>query len=142
MSTAHVPAPTRPCPQVHSDAHLLATLRRLAQGERTLSRRSYDQRRRRDDPVSSLYEFRFGTWNAALRRAGLAPIEQPRHLQDVCARWTVEQMLDALGRCLAETGKSTLRAYEAWRAGRDDAPPAITIRARLGSWSAATHAAC
>ena len=45
-----------------------------------------------------------------------------------------------------ETGSTALSVYEAWRTDpehpRTDAPPAATIRFRIGSWSRATQLAC
>ncbi len=134
----HVPAATRTHPIVYSDAEMLWTLRRLAMGEHTLGRASFLARRRDGDPSYDLYEHRFGTWNAALERAGLVPTDQPIQLVGATTKWTETQLLDALRQCAEETGSSALRTYEAWRTDRPGMPPAATIRARMGSWSHAT----
>ncbi|MYR56010.1 hypothetical protein GTY54_51180 [Streptomyces sp. SID625] len=146
VSTVHVPAPTKAGPVVYSDQQLLYVLVHLAQGEGTLGRRTFARRRRDADPSASLYERRFGSWNRALELAGLAVNEQPQQLQTVTTRWTQEQLLAAIRQCLRETGSTTLADYETWRknpAGlKGDAPPATTVRFRMGSWSRATRLAC
>ncbi|MGW6605587.1 homing endonuclease associated repeat-containing protein [Streptomyces sp. NPDC055036] len=144
--TAHLPAPMKPGPVVYTDGQLVHVLVRLALGEPTLSRRLFDQRRRDTDPSSSLYTHRFDSWNHALELAGLATFEQPLQLQGAATKWNQEQLVDALRRCLQETGATALVAYEAWRTDpadlKSDVPPASTIRFRMGSWSRATALAC
>lgn len=126
---------------VYSDEELLNTLRRLAQGELTLGRRTYEQRRHEDDPSAHLYTHRFGSWNKALVAAGLSRTTQPVQLQDATTKWAEPQMLAALRDCRSETGTLTVRAYEAWRLNpvhpKLHVPPATSIRARFGQWSAA-----
>ncbi|WP_371792889.1 hypothetical protein OG285_31610 [Streptomyces sp. NBC_01471] len=144
--TTHVPAPLKPGPVVYTDRQLLSVLIRLAQGESTLGRRTFKRRRRNTDPSAPLYERRFGSWNSALELAGLDAVAQPEQLQDATTKWTQGQLIDAIQRCLQATGSTTLAAYEAWRTEpadlKSDAPPANTIRFRLGSWSRATELAC
>lgn len=127
----------------YTDKELLATLKRLAFGEPTLGRRTYEQRRSSGDPSRHLYMHRFGSWGRALRLAGLLHVEQPLQLQDVTTKWSEPQILEAMGRCLDDTGSITLRTYETWRrdAPPDEQPtlpPATSIRARFGQWSRAT----
>ncbi|MDX3019990.1 homing endonuclease associated repeat-containing protein [Streptomyces acidiscabies] len=136
----------KPGPVVYTDRQLLCALIRLAQGENTLGRRTFEQRRRDTDPSAPLYERRFGSWNRALECAGLAVIEQPQQLQAMTTKWTREQLIAAIRQCLQETGSTTLAAYEAWRTDpadlKSDVPPATTIRFRMGGWSRATELAC
>ncbi|MFD9868567.1 homing endonuclease associated repeat-containing protein [Streptomyces niveus] len=146
LSAVHVPVPMKAGPAVYTDQQLLRVLIHLAQGEDTLGRRTFEQRRRGTDPSASLYERRFGSWNRALELVGLAVIEQPQHLQNATTKWTQEHLIAAIRRCLAVTGSTTLAAYEAWRTDpvdlKVDVPPATTIRFRMGSWSRATELAC
>ncbi|MFG2684191.1 homing endonuclease associated repeat-containing protein [Streptomyces sp. NPDC048392] len=146
MHAAHAPAPMKPGPVVYTDRQLLRVLIRLAQGESTLGRRTFEQRRRGADPSSPLYERRFGSWNHALELAGLDAVAQPEQLQDATTKWTQEQLIAAIRRCLLVTGSTTLASYEAWRTDpanpKPDVPPATTIRFRMGSWSRATELAC
>lgn len=140
-----VPAPAKPGPIVYADEQMLAALRRLSLGEPTLGRAAFLSRRRGDDPSYPLYERRFGSWNRALELAGLAVTEQPQQLQGATTKWSEDQLLDALRRCLSDAGSTTVAAYEAWRAGLPadrPAPPTATIRYRLRSWSRATALAC
>ncbi|MFJ6759950.1 MULTISPECIES: homing endonuclease associated repeat-containing protein [unclassified Streptomyces] len=146
MRAAHVPAPMKPGPVVYSDQQLLRVLIRLAQGERLLGRREFEQRRGDADPSSPLYERRFGSWNRAIELAGLDTVAQPEQLQFATTKWTQEQLIAAIRRCLLVTGSTTLAAYEAWRTDpadpKSDVPSAATIRFRMGSWSRATELAC
>lgn len=144
----HTPAPAKPGPIVYSDQQLVQVLVHLAQGEITLSRRTFEHRRRLSDPSSHIYECRFGSWNDALRIAGLQTTEQPLQFQGATTKWTEAQLVVAVRHCLRQTGSTALAVYESWRTGsfdgvtRADAPPASTIRFRLGSWSRATVLAC
>ncbi|MFE7120766.1 homing endonuclease associated repeat-containing protein [Streptomyces sp. NPDC057654] len=146
LSAVHVPAPTKSGPVVYTDQQLLHVLIHLSQGEKTLGRRTFKRRRRRTDPSVPLYERRFDSWNRALELAGLAVTEQPQQLQCATTKWTQEQFIAAIRQCLRETGSTTLATYEAWRTDpadlKDGAPPATTIRFRMGSWSRATDLAC
>lgn len=128
---------------VYSDEELLNTLRRLAQGESTLGRRTYEQRRHENDPSAHLYTHRFGSWSEALAAAGLTSTTQPLQLQDATTKWAEPQMLAALRDCRSDTGSLTVRGYETWRLNpvhpRPNVPPATSIRARFGQWSAAAE---
>lgn len=136
-----IPAPTRPGPVLYTDAQMIKTLKRLAQGQTTLSRTMFTHRRAGTDPSAALYESRFGTWNNALRHAGLTPIEQDIQLQGTTTKWHYGQLINALQHFMAETGTTSCNAYEAWRQHPTNTkralPPAATIRYRLGSWSRA-----
>lgn len=131
----------------YTDQQMLVCLRRLAFGDATISRNVYDQRHTPGiDPTGSLYERRFGTWNNALQQAGLDAIEQPLQLRNSQPRWTDEQMLTAVLKCLEATGKSSHRAYAAWRDSLEAdvqcrVPAAITIRFRFSRWSVAVELA-
>lgn len=140
--TTTAPAPSKRGPIVYSDGELLVALRDLAQGELTLSRPDYERRRRPADPSTPLFERRFGSWNKALLRAGLEVVEQPLQLQGASTRWQIDQLIDAIRRCRQQIGSTALADYEVWRKHQETAPPASTIRYRLGSWSRATELAC
>lgn len=130
-----------------SDRTMLMTLRRLSQGESTISKHTYDWRKRAGDPSIALYERRFGSWNQALKQAGLEFVEQPLQLQGARPCWSDAVMLDAIRAAHAATGSTALRAYELWRAGHDRGireqriPAATSIRYRFGQWSTATRIA-
>ncbi|MDP9903193.1 homing endonuclease associated repeat-containing protein [Arthrobacter bambusae] len=142
----YTPSPTRNGPVVYTDENMLSALRRLAEGEPTISRPIFNHRRSNTDACTALYEARFGSWNKALEMAGLETTMQPEQLQGVTTKWSQDQILQALTHCLAETGSTTLRRYEEWRKNQPDAatglPSAASIRMRLGSWSHATFLAC
>ncbi|MEW1548458.1 homing endonuclease associated repeat-containing protein [Streptomyces tsukubensis] len=146
MHAAHVPAPMKAGPVVYTDRELLSALVRVAQGEGTIGRRTFERRRMGAGPSAALYERRFGSWNRALELAGLDVVAQPEQLRDATTKWTQEQLIAAIRWCLLGTGSTTLAAYEAWRTDpenpKSDVPPATTIRFRMGSWSRATELAC
>lgn len=131
---------------VYTDDELLNTLRRMSQGEPTLGRRTYENRRSGTDPSAHLFTHRFGSWNRALERAGLTVIRQPLQLQEATPKWSDPQMLAALRDCRREMGTWSVRTYEAWRTDRShprlDVPSAISIRTRFGRWSEAIERAC
>lgn len=135
------PAPTKNGPVVYTDVEMIKTLKRLAQGQRTLPRNLFSHRRHEDDPSAALYELRFGSWNAALVLAGLTPVEQDPQLQGATTKWTAEKLIDALQLFLKNTESCSLATYASWRKhpsnSRHTLPPAATIRYRLGSWSRA-----
>ncbi|MGW2984086.1 homing endonuclease associated repeat-containing protein [Streptomyces goshikiensis] len=78
MHAAHVPAPMKSGPVVYADRELLCVLIRLALGEGTLGRRTFEQRRRGAGPSAALYKRGFGSWNRALELAGLNAVAQAR----------------------------------------------------------------
>ena len=142
----HMPSPAKNGPVVYTDEDMLSAIRRLSGGERTLSRPMFNHRRSNTDPSAALFEARFGSWNKALEMAGLETTTQPEQLQGVTTKWSQEQLLQALRRCLTETGSTALQCYESWRKNHLDPdaelPPAVSIRKRMGSWSRATSLAC
>ncbi|WP_394941326.1 homing endonuclease associated repeat-containing protein [Psychromicrobium sp. YIM B11713] len=75
---------------------MLNMLCRLAQGEPTLGRRTYEQRCHDNDPSVHLYTHRFGSWGEALAAAGLTSTTQPLQLQDATTKMAKPQMVAAL----------------------------------------------
>lgn len=140
------PAPAKPRAHTYSTTEMLQILRRMAAPDGTLSRPTYIKRRGNHQPTAHLFELRFGTWNRALVTAGLTVTPQPEQFIGVGVRWTRQQMIKAIDDCAHATGSTSLRAYEAWRTDaqhpQKNAPPAATIRARMGSWSLVTLMAC
>lgn len=131
-----------------SDRAMLMTLRRASQGESTISKHTYDQRRAGADPSVPLYERRFGSWNKALSQAGLQTVEQPLQLQGASPKcWSDEQMLTAIRICYQAMSSTALAAYESWRTAQPtdererSIPAASSIRYRFGRWSRATDLA-
>ena len=147
MTTKHVPAPTKNGPLIYTDAQMISALRRHAQGQKTLSRKAYEQRRASNDPSTGSFERRFGSWGNAVRLAGLTARPQDPQLRGTTTKWSRDQLVDALVQCLHETENTSLPVYSAWREAQEperraELPPATSIRFRLGSWSHATQLAC
>jgi sulfur relay (sulfurtransferase) DsrC/TusE family protein len=78
----------------------------------------------RNFPGGPTYEYRFGSWNAALRAAGL-PINKPGFVSD-------EEMITALQDFYNEYGRSPTL---------DEFPKAGTIEMRFGAWNKALEVA-
>jgi hypothetical protein len=78
----------------------------------------------RDFPGGPTYEYRFGSWNAALRAAGL-PINKPGFVSN-------EEMIAALQNFYHKCGRSPTL---------DEFPKAGTIEQRFGSWNKALESA-
>ena len=105
----HMPSPAKNGPVVYTDEDMLSAIRRLSGGERTLSRPMFNHRRSNTDPSAALFEARFGSWNKALEMAGLETTTQPEQLQGVTTKWSQEQLLQALRRCLDGQGEPSLK---------------------------------
>lgn len=128
----------------HSDRSMLMALRRLVQGERSLSKHDFRRRKLSTDASVPLYERRFGSWNKALLAAGLMATEQPFQLQGASPTcWSDQQMLAAIARCHEATDSTALLVYEHWRESHSPShrrlhiPAASSIRYRFGRWSKA-----
>jgi hypothetical protein len=74
-------------------------------------------------PPPSIVVRRFGSWHAALTRAGVAP-----------PRWTAADMLDALRRFTAQRGRPP--TARDWPRACDEHPSASMIADTFGSWAA------
>lgn len=139
VGTRHAPAITRQIPRLFSDEEILSLLNERAGSDGRLPRNAYAQTREHGEPTAHCIELRFGTWNQAIVTAGLIPTLRPVRREDRGPDFSDAQILDALRACQAATGNSSLRCYEDWRkTARGTIPSAGTIRARFGSWSAAT----
>lgn len=120
---------------VWSDGAIFAALRSVAVGGRVTTNAyaaGYARAPRGAMPSLPLVTGRFGTWSAACRAAGL---ESAFSYGPRIDRWTVASCWEALAACAFDLGRApTVRAYEAWASGREDAPSSTTLRARLGNW--------
>lgn len=120
-----------------SDARLLATLRRVAaRVDGTLTMEAFDRAACRSRGRSHTYVVRFGSWQEALRRAGLAERNtrvRARRARDLEA--TLEA-LEALGPRATQADWARVR--------RDSGEPLLGARALIshyGSWESARRAA-
>ena len=76
----------------------------------------------------------FGSWERALRQAGLPPAGPPLH-----RRWSDEQIISALKAWARAHGRAP--AYIEWLKGAPGRPAAQTVYHRFGTWTAALVAA-
>ena len=81
-------------------------------------------------PVARTVEGLFGTWNAALRAAGLQPNVEP-------STWTPTKVLDALRQLEQELGRQPISTDV--RTPPAGYPSRAVIKRTLGSWRAACH---
>ncbi|MCM3778813.1 hypothetical protein [Microbacterium hydrocarbonoxydans] len=74
---------------------------------------------------------RFGSWNAAVRAAGLPANPHSGPAREFDALGAVAAVAD----CWRELGSPpSVRAYDVWQAGRPGSPSSATIRKLLSSW--------
>ncbi len=118
-----------PCRVVQSDAELIAALQAA---HRALGRAPAPCELN-GRPLPSTLRRRFGSWDAALRAAGIDP--------PPARRWPRERILDALGAWAHARGRPPRPAD--WRTGDPDAerPSAQVVARRFGSWAHALDAA-
>jgi transcriptional regulator with XRE-family HTH domain len=90
--------------------------------------------RERGFPSRTTVLNRMGSWSNAIASAGLTPGPTAR---SATRRWTQEACWDAVHTILEEAGEiPSVRTYDRLASGRDDLPSSVTIRKRLGPWSA------
>jgi len=84
-------------------------------------------------PTAAIIRYRFGSWAAACREAGIPTSKAEK--ADTGKRWTDEQCLEAVRRFFAGGHGWTSAHYGRWYKD-NDAPSQLTIAARLGPWPA------
>lgn len=84
-------------------------------------------------PTAATIRYRFGTWAAACREAGIPTSKAEK--ADTGKRWTDEQCLEAVRRFFAGGHGWTSAHYGRWYKD-NDAPSQLTVAARLGPWPA------
>lgn len=117
----------------YSDARLVADLAAAA-GElgEPLTATSYDVWQRRHDAASpALLIRRFGSWNEACSRAGVAT----NKTRSTTRRWSDDDVVRIVASYLAGTGSTgTFADYSDWAKQTDGAPSGATLRQRF-SWA-------
>lgn len=109
----------------YDESDLLDRLRRMAiDGEPP----TCVEMNKAEGPSSGLYRSRFGSWNEAIKKAGL----EPRRKYD----YGKEEMLDYI-RELADRDEPPTQA----EAEKGDGPSSVTIRQNFGSWNEAVREA-
>lgn len=116
-----------------SDDHLVAGLRQAAAelGE-PLTASSYDAwQRSRDAASPALLIRRYGSWNSACARAGVAT----NKTRSTSRRWSDEDVVAVVAQYLAAPGSTgSFADYSAWAKNQDGAPSGSVLRQRF-SWS-------
>ena len=117
----------------YSDDRLAADLAAAAKdlGE-PLTAASYDAWQRSHDAASpALLVRRFGSWNAACARAGVAT----NKTRSTTRRWSDDDIVAVVRTFLAETGSTgTFAGYSAWAQEHDGMPSGATLRQRF-AWA-------
>lgn len=128
-------------PHKYADSQLLAGLRAAAEATgQPLTVKQYDAWRaaQADEHASGIWIIRhFGTWRAALERAGL----EANTTRSTSSKWTDEEMLDQVAAYLAAGSTGSYAGYEAWAKETAAAPSAASVRARFGTWAEARRRA-
>lgn len=119
--------------QEYSDDHLVADLKQAAAelGE-PLTVTAYDAWQRGSDAASpALLIRRFGSWNAACARGGVAT----NKTRSTSRRWSDEDVVAVVATYLAAAGTTgTFADYSRWAREHDGAPSGSVLRQRY-SWS-------
>lgn len=132
-------APSRPNVKRRSDEDLLSHVIAAAKGGTTLTQAAYVAYREQNPsaPTSATLANRFGSWNAAVERAGLVPRASNRG--SYRRKWTTDQVRSWVVRFVADCGAQGVRPsavrYERWQREHEDAPSLGLVRLRVGSWS-------
>jgi hypothetical protein len=94
---------------------------------------AYDAwQRGRDAASPALLVRRFGSWNAACARAGIAT----NKTRSTSRRWSEDAVLATVAAYLRSSGSTgTFTDYSAWARQHPDAPSGATLRQRYPSWS-------
>jgi hypothetical protein len=102
-----------------------------------------------DNPSATTVRSAFGSWNSAVRAAGLRPRQpgEPRRggltptgaPPDAVTRWPVSRVVERLQWWESEHGRPP--TLEEWRRAGPRHPSAATVRRLFGSWNAALVAA-
>ena len=94
---------------------------------------SYDAwQRGRDAASPTLVIRRFGSWNEACLRAGLAT----NTTRSTSRRWTDEAVIEIVASYLASPGSTgSFAGYSEWARQQDGVPSGATLRQRFPRWS-------
>jgi len=117
-----------------SDSQLLARLRAAAAelGE-PLTAAAYDRWQRSHEGASpALLIRRFGSWNEACAKAGVAT----NKTRSTSRRWSDEQVVEIVASYLRAPGSTgSFADYSAWAREQPGAPSGATLRQRYPSWT-------
>ena len=119
-------------PYAYTDEEVLRALRADAERLGRSPTREEWSHRPVGVPGVGAVQTHFGTWNAALRAAGL-------EVNKEYGRWTRELAIAALRRDASRRGRSP--TSEEWRVARRSRPHAATVEKLFGSWNAGLRAA-
>lgn len=126
-------------PNIYTREDMLDALRRHAVDGR-IPRGEYDRLRAASDPSPARYDQVFGTWNNAVREAGLDPISPNRELYDRVSKADCVLALEAAA-AAARKSPLTLTEYDGW-AREHGGPSSGTIRNRVSKrWTDALREA-
>lgn len=104
-----------------------------------LSTTLYEKHAPSPSPSPSLYDKRFGSWRAACAAADV-PLELHRR-RSYTRTFDTQDIVDAVGRYIDETGSTTFSGYCAWARDRlGEVPSGALVVSRMGRWSEARTA--
>lgn len=98
-----------------------------------LTAAAYDAwQRGREAASPALLIRRFGSWNAACARAGVAT----NKTRSTSRRWSEEEVIRVVADYLASPGSTgSFAGYAAWARERDGVPSGATLRQRFPKWN-------
>lgn len=128
LAAAELPSPTASQQATYSREELLTQLRDLAAD---LGRTpTVDEMNAADGPTALTYQYRFGSWHAALDEAGLEPNQLREHqISETALREELRTLADDLNRTPTRRDMNDHGAYSP-----------TTYARRFGSWNAAVRA--
>lgn len=96
---------------------------------------SYTENAKPEDPKQSTIQKRFGTWQAACRKAGV-PSGGPIPRRVYKKKWTHDDMVAVVKQFFSEVGVfGSMRQYADWARTVPGTPTQATVRAHFGSWT-------
>ena len=118
--------------QRYSDQQIFSALRAVSNSAgNVLSVAKYNQNRTSMQPSSALIIQRFGSWNSALKVAGLTPADVNRAYQ---RKYQLSEVVEWVRKYLATADQPSYQGFSEWLKSQHSAPAAQTCRNIGGSW--------
>lgn len=116
----------------YTDQQIFNALRAVNNsGKNGLSAAKYNQMRTSMQPSSALIIQRFGSWNSALKAAGLTPAAANRTYE---RKYQLSEVVEWVRRYLATADQPSYQDFSEWLKSQHSAPAAQTCRNIGGSW--------
>lgn len=118
--------------QRYTDQQIFSALRAcINSGENALSVTKYNQNRTSMQPSSALIIQRFGSWNSALKAAGLTAADANRAYQ---RKYQLTEVVEWVRKYLGTADQPSYQDFSEWLRSQHSAPAAQTCRNIGGNW--------